>query len=207
MDDAFCDEEYAWLCEEDYHLIQKYLSGDPEAENMLYRRAYWPAMRRARQVNSDGLFSREDLRDIVDEALFRCFYKCEQYRPITRFSTWACGSVRFTALEARCRHFLTKRKEAAFAYAYTGFDRMSPETYVILKEREFCLWLAFHSLADLERKLVLWDAFGMYTQTEARKATGLRRSEMKTEAMRAERTLYRRYMAAYHGTNVFDDGE
>lgn len=205
MMEPFYDEEYVLLCEDDYHLVQKYLLGDSDAENILYRRAYRPAMRRAKQANSDGLFSYEDLQDIVSEALFRCFYKCEQYAPITRFSTWACGFVHFTALEARRKHYLTKQMETDFTYYCAGIETINPETYVILKEREFCFWLAFDSLSDIQRHLVLWDAFGVYTQTETRKITGLRRSEMKIEAQRAERILHRRHMVAYYGSNSFHD--
>lgn len=90
-------------------------------------------------------------------------------------------------------------------YDHVGIETIDPETYVILKEREFCFRLAFDPLSDLQRQLVLWDAFGVYTQAETRKKTGLRRSEMEIEAQRAERALHRRHMAAYHGPKAFYD--
>jgi len=71
----------------------------------------------------------------VQEALSRCLAKCERYLPVSRFSTWACGFVRFVALDARRKQYRTRRKESVFCQT-AAVSYPDPEQYIIRRERE-----------------------------------------------------------------------
>ncbi len=116
----------------------------------------------------------------------------------SRFSTWVCGFVRYVSLESiRKKHALRNRLQRYIRVnpPYSRF--FDPETWLLKKERDTCLWGAFYSLSARHRALIArfvlkWDA-----APRAGRETGPRRADIKNELDVALAILRRCFSAAY----------
>ena len=182
----------------DYESVQKSLQGDTQAWDVLYLRAYDVVMRKVSWWNQENVLTAEDIQEIAEEALLRCYRKRSQFRAISMFSTWACGFAAYVTLDYKRKRYRQLMREGIYSYDPPE-EWKDLDAYLIRKERDFCLWLAYDSLAYNHRILIGWRELEWYGKEEARKLTGIRRRDMEAECDRAVEMLGKRFHAVYRG--------
>ncbi len=185
----------------DYILVQRYLAGDIGAWDRLYRMAYPAAMRFLSQQPVMAYLEFKDMPDILSEAFLRCQSKADRFLGASSFRTYVCGFVRNVALNFANARAAEDRKVTALRYIYrTKNSAPSPETILLRRERDRCLWVAYRSLPPHHRYLIGYLVLEENSYWEARKATGLRYKEELEEALPYSLTVLKdRFLTLYNG--------
>ena len=183
----------------DYYKVQQFLNGKESAWEELYRQTYPLAVKMAQKSNSLGILRDADMQDIVSESFQRCLSRIGTFKNISRFSTWVCGFVRYVSLETirrKCNQWqkLHRYYEASLVNAWYP----DPESWLLKKERDTCLWIAFYSLSAQHQALISCFVLNWNSVREARVITGLRSADMKSELTLAISILRKRFIAAYY---------
>lgn len=183
---------------EDYVRVQAALRGEQAAWDTLYRDAYPPALYMARRVGALGPLGEEEIQDVVAEAFRRCLVRLDCFRPVSRFSTWVCGFVRYVALESVRGAYSRRERLRQWSGAEAPADGTDPEQWLLRRERDGFLRLAFRSLSPRHQVLIGCFVLGWSTRRQVRAQTGLRQPEEMQQALEeALRTLRRRFLELY----------
>lgn len=192
------EEEQQLRYDHDYTLVQRSLSGDESAWEILYRRAFPIAKRTVHKFDPQQILTDEDAEDIATEALLCCYQKREKFELRCLFSTWAGGFVRNLTLNYRAKHYRRLQKQEIIFYESLPVA-VDPLYIVLRKERNFYMWLALEGMDEVDRTVFMWHDMGQCSKTQARQMTGLRRSDMEEAAQKAQRQYCCNFWNAYPG--------
>lgn len=182
----------------DYRLIQLSLQGDEDSWNDLYRDALPFAWNTVRKCNQERVLSEYDMEDIIQEAFVRCYERRAWFEPRSLFRTWLCGFVTKVALEYKRKHY--KHLIRQRMYSYRPESSFPPPEYAcIIKESDFCLWLAFDSLTKKHQLLLSCYVLGWESKHDVRQILHTTYSKMREENNRAINIFKRRYVTLYYG--------
>ncbi len=184
----------------DYLLVQRFLSGDTSAWNILYRQSYPVVLRFLRHQNMVRFLISCDVSDILSEAFLRCQAYAHRFQGRSRFSTYVCGFARYVALEMVRKQISTDRKTVnLLVLCCPDHLTATPEDILICRERDQCLWTAYHALSPRHQVLIGYLVLERNTYHEARRATGLRfKAEMETELPQALYFLKQFFLKLYY---------
>lgn len=182
----------------DFDLVQRSLQGDDRAWDTLYNGAYDVVLRKVRSGNREKVLTQEDMQEITEEALFRSYKKRKEFRAVSLFSTWACGFAAYVALEYKRKRYNQLAREYIYSYDPPA-DWTDMDAYLIRKERDFYLWLAYDSLTYNQRILIAWRVLKWYDQKEAQRLTGIRKQDMDAKCDKAVEVYSKRFHAVYRG--------
>lgn len=195
----YSKKEQPYLWKADYSKVQHVLNGNQAAWDELYPEAYALARKMAWKSNQFSILKDEDIQDIVSEAFHRCLTRMHSFQGLSRFSTWVCGFVRYVSLETirkKCGH---QRKLQNYLLRMPAVSQFSdPESNLIKKERDTCLWVAFYSLSARHRALIACFVLHWNSMPEVSAMTGLCYAKMKSELPAAVRILRSRFLTVYY---------
>lgn len=182
----------------DYRLVQLSLQGDEDAWNQLYRDALPFAWNTVRKCNQEKVLSDYDMEDIIQEAFVRCYERRACFEPRCLFRTWLCGFVTKVALEHKRKHYKHLIRQQVYSYRpEPSFP--APEYTCIVKESDFCLWLAFDSLTKNHRLLLACYVLDWESKHDVRQILHTSYQKMREENNRAIDIFKGRYITLYYG--------
>ena len=184
----------------DYAKVQTLLRGNESAWEDLYQETYPLAANMARKSNASFcILVDADIQDIVSEAFQRCLSRLRSFQGRSRFSTWVCGFVRYVTLETiRKKISRQKRLQKYFICMYPPSQYADPESCLLEKERNTCLWIAFYSLSAKHQAILACFVLKWNSISEARTITGLCYADMKSELTEALEIFRNRFFATYY---------
>lgn len=184
----------------DYILAQQSLQGEAGAWDTLYRDACGLALGAARKLCHTYRLGWKEAEEIVSEAFQRSYDRLQNFQPVSKYSTWVCGFVRYVALEHWRKAVLREKREREYQSELT-LRRLhitgSPEEIYLCKERNLHIWLAFYSLSYSHRLILASEVLGWVKPSVAQRIVRLRGQAFQEETQRAIAVLRRRYLALY----------
>lgn len=182
----------------DHWLVQLSLQGNQGAWETLYREALPVVRGVVRDCNRERVLSTEDMEEIVQDAFSRSYARRADFEGMSQFKTWVCGFVRKIALEYKRKKYSQIKKQRIYSYA-AELSFPDPELNCILKESDFCLWLAFDSLSKRHRLLLSCYVLEWEDVKAVRQYLGTSYRKMREELETAKRVLRNRYLSLYYG--------
>lgn len=137
----------------DHWLVHLSLQGNQGAWKTLYREALNAVWDTVRKNNWKNVLSVSDMEEIVQDAFARSYGRRADFEGRSQFKTWVCGFAVKITLEYKRKKYSQLKKQRVYSYASEP-SFPDPELNCILKESDFCLWLAFDSLSKRHRLLL-----------------------------------------------------
>lgn len=193
---VFVESNEKWAY--DAHLVQLSLQGDTWAWECLYRDALPFAWTTVRECNREKVLSACDMEDIIQEAFIRCYERREAFEARSQFKSWVAGFVRKVALEYKRRRYDILLRQQTYSYRRLP-DYLDPEYTCMVRESDFCLWLAFDSLTKRHRLLLSCYVLEWENKRDVREKLQISYQKMREEKERAVGILRGRYVSLYCG--------
>jgi RNA polymerase sigma-70 factor, ECF subfamily len=166
---------------EDAELITRAREGEVMAYEELVRRYQDVAVRTAHLISPDG-----DAEDAVQEAFVKAYAALGRFRPDAPFRPWI---LRIVANEARNRRRSAGRRAGLALRAVEdrrpGDAAPSPESAVLVHERQQALVAAVNALRDEDREVIGARYFLELSEAETADALGIPRGTVKSRLSRA----------------------
>lgn len=193
-----CDENFLntnWYF--DYMLVQEVIRGNTKAWNRLYCDNYTVVYYYVKRIRNERLISHCEVKDVVDEAFYRCYLKLHTYMGKSKFSTWVCGFCRYILLKLYHKDRLQNKYLTDIFMHQSIYAYISPEDIVIKNERNFCIWTAFYSLSYKHQILIKCYILDEIKPVQLKTFIRLNAKDRKEELFVAIQTLRRRFIALY----------
>lgn len=182
----------------DHWLVQLSLQGNHGAWEELFREALPAVWETVRSCNWENVLSAGDIEEIVQDAFTRSYGRLAAFEGRSQFKTWVCGFATKIALEYKRKKYSQLKKQRIYSYtAEPSFP--DPELNCILKESDFCLWLAFDSLPKRHRLLLSCYVLEWVDIKTVRRYLGTSYIKMREELETAKQVLRSRYLSLYYG--------
>jgi RNA polymerase sigma-70 factor (ECF subfamily) len=180
---------------EELQIVQRALSGDPDALSALFARD----RRRLYHAAFSLLHNREDAEDALQDGLLSAYLNLESFEGRSRFSTWLTRIVLNSALmnrrRLRARPFIDPQQYGAGnahqLIIETADTRHGPETIYSLNETRKLVRKSIIQLPPLLRSAFYLTDIKELSAAEAAAAVGIKSSAMKSRTSRARRRLTR----------------
>lgn len=161
-------------------LVERARSGDPDAWELLYRRAYPRLVAYARRK----LATRDQAEEAVSETMMRAMGTIDRYRPGgAGIEAWFFGIARNVVLETYRAG--ARARSADPATLETVADHDGPLAAVLDREERTLLARAFDRLSDADRDLLELRVLGGLDAAQVGEITGRRAGAVRMAQSRA----------------------
>ena len=184
---------------EDYRLYLAYAQGNLEAGITLFQKSYGSVCKYAYHLTRNSVLNRQDVEDIISQAVAVAFSKSNTFLGESSFYTWMCGIVRYKTLQMYKRKQVLQKRECEW------FDMPAlcdPLDIIIKKELGQAAMQAYESLPyDLKECIFLVNLSGK-TKKETARALRLSKGAFQARHAHAVSTMRKNFMRIYYGGNA-----
>lgn len=180
----------------DHRLVQLSLQGNQGAWETLYRESLDAVQDTVRKTDWEKVLSVSEMEEIVQDAFARSYARRADFEGRSQFKTWVCGFAVKITLAYKRKKYSQLKKQRVYSYASEpSFPDL--ELNCILKERDFCLWLAFDSLSKRHRLLLSCYVLKWEEIRTVRRRLKISYKKMREELETAKRLLRSKYLSLY----------